>query len=67
MKTWEILRIIRSIDDERATKLLENLFMSGFISGVSRGYDNVHRLIATDIPVADDLIAGKAVFIKKHL
>ena len=62
VKTWEVIKAIRQIDDERATKLLEDIFMSGYVSGA----EEVIAIWECKYVSPDLETSGKASFIKRH-
>lgn len=66
MKAQEILKVIKSIEEERALKLLEDIFMSGYIKGIAKGYDNIHR-IKQKFPLVSDSSSAIKAFEEKYL
>ncbi len=66
MKAIEIIKTLKSVDDEHATRLLEDIFMSGFMNGVNKGYDNMYRLIRKD-GLSSDVEEAKRIFVRKYL
>ncbi len=59
MKADELIKLIRSVDDEHCKILLEGLFKFGFIHGIKKGYENISMSIKKKVPMSDSDEARK--------
>ena len=66
MKALEIIKCIKEIQDDQAVKLLEDIFMFGYIKGVNQGYSNAIKLYQ-DKPTFPDKEEGRVVFVTRYL
>lgn len=66
MKAWDIIRIVGELENEKAIRLLEDMFIYAYIKGINRGYDNALKLHKQDV-VDSDIAAAKLAFKEKYL
>ncbi len=66
MKAQEIIKLIRSSDDEHSTRLIEDIFKFGFVMGMKKGYTNISMTIRNEVPVSD-ADEAKLIWLKNFL
>jgi hypothetical protein len=66
VKASDIIKLIRSTDDERSIKLIEDVFNFGYVCGISKGYNNIANLMKKDT-LNSDLDEAKRLWLKNFL
>ncbi len=66
MKAEEMIKLIRSTDDEHSKLILEGLFKFGFVYGLKKGYTNVAMTMKKEVPISD-ADEATSVWIKNFL
>ena len=65
MKAKVIINLIRSTNDESATRLLENIFSHGYVNGIKKAYDNMSNSLLKR-PIVSDADAVKMLWLTNY-
>jgi len=53
VKADELIKLIRTTDDEHCKILLEGVFKFGFVHGMKKGYENIAMTMRKEVPISD--------------
>ncbi len=65
MNALEIIKCIKEIQDDQAVKLLEDIFMYGYMKGINQGYSNAIKICQNQITFPDKE-EGRIEYIRRY-